>query len=145
MSVPPDQFVRQALGEIGASGNPTFEWKLTSSSLIDQVKLVIQDKVLPVIFVPGIMGSNLMDLEGNPVWRLDDGLFGVPWQLAFGIAPKGPAGRQRLMHPEKTRVDPGGKVPSKASGTITGKKKKARKSIFRDQRFWGEVGSASYH
>ena len=29
---------------------------------------VVPDRVIPVIFVPGIMGSNLQNTEKNPVW-----------------------------------------------------------------------------
>lgn len=147
MSVPSDHFSpeRQALGGFGASGNPTFEWTLTSTRLSDLVKMVVQDRVLPVIFVPGIMGSNLMDLSGNPVWRLDTGIGGVPWSLARNVAPMGPGGRQRLMHPDRTQVDPNGNVPGDAVGTIFGRNKRDREAVYRNQRFWGEIGDSSYH
>ena len=146
MSVPLDRLTqgREAPGGIGVDGNPTFQWTLTNTGLRDLVKVVVQDGVLPVIFVPGIMGSNLMDLAENPVWRLDTGLGGVPWSLVRNVAPMGPAARQRLMHPERTQVDPNGNVPDRAVGTISGRNKREREAVYRD-RFWGEIGDSTYH
>lgn len=143
MSVPPDRFARGGVKKAG--NNPVFEWQLTDTGLSDLVKLVTQTHVLPVIFVPGIMGSNLMDLNENIVWRLDTGFLGAPWKLVTGVAPKGPAGRQRIMHPDRTRVDARGKVPDVAGGTVFWGKAKDREAIYRNERFWGEIADSSYH
>lgn len=138
MSVPPDK-ARKAIGAFNAEGQPQFGWKLTHSYLSDPVRLVLPPKsVLPVIFVPGIMGSNLMDLESNPVWRLDT-TFGQPLGLARKMAFSGPATRQRLMHPARTKVDPNGSVPREASGSVRSP------SQYRVERFWGEIAESSYH
>lgn len=142
MSVPPDRFAR---GGRQGTGNPVFEWKMTELDLTGLVKLVAQTHVLPVVFVPGIMGSNLMDLEQNTVWRLDSGTFSLPWSLISGVGPKGPAGRQRIMHPDRTQVDGRGNVPNVAGGTVFGTKKKDREAVYRNERFWGEIGDSSYH
>src|SRR5690554_1708010 len=123
---------REALGTYGTNGNPTFEWRLTDTRLRDPVRIVVQDKVLPVIFVPGIMGSNLM------------GLGGAPWSLARNVAPMGPGRRQRAMHPERTQVDPNGRVPHDAVGTVRGRTKRDREAVYRE-RFWGEIGDSTYH
>lgn len=146
MSSRPSAFdaLRQAPGGVGASGNPTFEWRLTNTRLRDPVRIVVQDRILPVIFVPGIMGSNLMDLGGAPVWRLDTGLGGVPWSLVRNVAPMGPGRRQRAMHPDRTQVDPNGRVPHDAVGTINGRTRRDREAIYRE-RFWGEIGDSTYH
>lgn len=146
MSVPPEVLAggRHAAAVREASGNPTFEWTLTTTALRDLVKIVVQDRVLPVVFVPGIMGSNLMDLAGDPVWRLDTGLGGVPWSLARKVAPMGPGRRQRSMHPDRTEVDPNGQVPHTAVGTIAGRTRREREAVYR-RRFWGEVGDSTYH
>ena len=37
-----------------------------------QNRLVIEREVLPIIFVPGIMGSRLRNQKGDRVWDTDD-------------------------------------------------------------------------
>lgn len=98
MSSTPES-IRDALGGDDHEGIPTFRWQLTATALADAVQIRLPPRqVLPVIFVPGIMGSNLMDLEGATVWRLDT-RFGVPMGLAGRMVFQGPAERQRRMHP----------------------------------------------
>lgn len=138
MSVPPDH-ARQAIGALNSQGQPSFEWRLTDPSLADAVRLYLpSNKVLPVIFVPGIMGSNLMDRDGNKIWRLDTTL-GAPIGLARRMAFNGAAARQRMMHPALTEIDPRGSVPSERKGSISSE------SQYRDERFWGEIAEGSYH
>ena len=131
---------RDASAAIGSSGNPRFEWTLSSTRLSDVVRLVVQDKVLPVVFVPGIMGSNLMsnDQGREKVWRLDT-IAGQPLGLARKMSFSGPGTRQRLMHPARTAVDPRGSVPGKPVGSVSDKRQ------YTDERFWGEVSEGSYH
>ena len=131
---------RDAGALFGNSGNPTFEWTLSSTAINDMVRLVVQDKILPVIFVPGIMGSNLMsnDQSRDKVWRLDTSM-GAPLGLARRMSFSGPAMRQRLMHPARTAVDPRGSVPGKPVGSVS------RKQQYSDERFWGEISEGSYH
>lgn len=138
MSVPPDR-AREALGALNPGGQPTFRWSLTNTNLSDPVRLVMpQRHVLPVIFVPGIMGSNLMDGQQEKVWRLDT-RFGQPLGLARKMAFTGAAERQRLMHPDLTQVDPRGNVPGSVGGSVSSS------SQYRSERFWGEVAESSYH
>ena len=134
-AIPPDS-ERSQQAQLDKSGKPTFEWTLTSSSLTDTVRLIAGPfNVLPVIFVPGIMGSNLKSKEdGKPVWRLDTGIGGIPWGMLKKFATKGPGPRQQLLHPDRTEVDDDGLVP---------KKGKHAKEIYR-ARGWGEVGEGSY-
>ncbi|MDR7192629.1 esterase/lipase family protein [Luteimonas terrae] len=131
---------RNAGAVLGNSGNPTFSWNLSHTTLGDMVNLVVQDKILPVIFVPGIMGSNLMsnDSKKDTVWRLDT-TAGQPLGLARRMTFSGPAARQRLMHPARTAVDPRGSVPSRPKGSVS------RKEQYTDERFWGEISEGSYH
>src|SRR5690625_3214538 len=90
---------REARVGLGPEGRATYRWRLTNARHGDPVRLVLPpNQVLPVIFVPGIMGSILMDLEGTPVWRLGT-TFGVPLGLSRRMAFNGLASRQRLMHP----------------------------------------------
>lgn len=138
MNVPADK-LREAQGALDSNGLPTYRWALTSPPFADSVRLVLPPmQVLPVVFVPGIMGSNLMDLQQNQVWRLDT-TFGQPLGLARKMAFSGPADRQRSMHPALTQVDPRGSVPSKPQGSVSDKKQ------YRRERFWGEVAEGSYH
>jgi len=131
---------RSASAMFETNGGASFQWTMSSTTLTDSVRLVVQNKILPVIFVPGIMGTNLMSNDANQdeVWRLDT-TFGRPIGLARRMSFNGPATRQRLMHPERTTVDPRGSVPGKLVGTVS------RKQQYQDERFWGEVAEGSYH
>ena len=42
---------------------------------VRQNRLVIEREVLPIIFVPGIMGSRLRNRNGDRVWDPDDAKF----------------------------------------------------------------------
>jgi len=107
------------------------------------VKLPPHD-VIPVIFVPGIMGSNVAlrkqegsDEPGENVWQPPNGAsegLSAAWQ---GGKQK-PAERQRLFDPEKTVVDHRGpcKVPE-TNFWLT--EEEAQK------RGWGTVHQSSYH
>lgn len=60
-----------------ARGQPVFQWTLTPAEQCDPVILLIPpDAILPVVFVPGIMGSNLKSVP-------DDGQEAEP-RLAVG-------------------------------------------------------------
>ncbi|PPV02976.1 hypothetical protein XbrCFBP1976_21685, partial [Xanthomonas bromi] len=51
---------RVATRYVDAQGHTVFAWNLTSSKLTDPVKLYIPShRIVPIVFVPGIMGSNL--------------------------------------------------------------------------------------
>lgn len=128
---------RSQQAQIDQSGKPTFEWTLTPSSLTDTVRLIAGPfNVLPVIFVPGIMGSNLKSKgkDATPVWRLDEGVGGIPWGLLTKFVTKGPGPRQQLLHPDRCEVDDSGKLP---------KKGRHLEDTYRS-RGWGEVGQGSY-
>lgn len=86
------------------------------------------DKVIPIIFLPGVMGSNLMDLYNRPVWRVDAGILG--W------FSKGEAERKALLDPSATKVDPRGEIYKFAP--------EEKKFGSRFKRGWGEVVNSSY-
>jgi len=134
-AVPPTK-ERTQQARVDSSGKPVFEWSTTSPTLQDTVRLIAGPfDVLPVIFVPGIMGSNLKDKkEGKPVWRLDAGIGGIPWGLLKGFGSKGPGPRQQLLHPDRCEVDDGGKLPKKGPHS---------EAVYKE-RGWGEVGEGSY-
>ncbi len=65
-------------------------------------------RVIPVIFLPGIMGSNLMDKKGKSIWRYDDSMSLMGWSLPTS----GPKERKRLLHPDRVKVDNRGRIPA---------------------------------
>jgi pimeloyl-ACP methyl ester carboxylesterase len=140
MSAVPPGRQRSVVAKPDKQGVPTFEWSLTDSALTDVVQLVAGPfDVLPVVFVPGIMGSNLRVTRTKaPVWRLDKGKFGLPWNLVGSLATKGPGPRQQLLHPDRCEVDPDGAVPKEFAGTVYEQKTYV-------DRGWGTVGEGSYH
>jgi hypothetical protein len=135
-SVPPNPR-RSVLAKPDAKGKPSFEWTLTHTSLTDTVDLIAGPfDVLPIVFVPGIMGSNLKAKRGGaPVWRLDiSSLIKAPLGLAWDVGRKGPGARQAILHPAKCEVDDGGAVP----------KKELHSATTYSDRGWGEVAEGSY-
>ncbi|ATM94510.1 PGAP1-like protein [Yersinia frederiksenii] len=90
------------------------------------------DRVIPVIFLPGVMGSNLMDQSGKPIWRLDS-LAGTAWDWVSVGAKK----RKDLLSPERTFVDSGGKIEPEYESEV-------KQFGTRRDRGWGEVGYVSY-
>lgn len=98
------------------------------------------DKVIPIIFVPGIMGSNLKTdptktkKKSEQAWRPPNGtIAGIgevkKWEK------RGPIKRQDLLNPDTTLVDEGG--PVKDCDTM------AEAALFR-KRGWGSVHADSY-
>lgn len=116
----------------------TAEWQMTDTKLLDAVKLTIPAwQVVPIVFVPGIMGSNLANLKNDPVWLLN-GTFSAPARLAGQWATKSAGQRQKVLHPKKTKVYTEGNVPSKPVGSV-------KTSQEYTDRGWGEVAETSYH
>lgn len=138
MSTP--DVVRQVIATPDADGKPTAHWRLTDASITDDVKIHIRPIVLPVIFVPGIMGSNLREKgSGKPIWRLDvTPLVGEPAVFALKMGKKDAAERQIALNPATVEVDPGGAVPS-TTHTLGGNVEEQLRA-----RGWGEVSESSY-
>lgn len=143
-----------------ARGNPVHTWTLTPSHITDPVHCILPpDGILPVIFVPGIMGSNLKSKPDKrnkkekavPVWRLDAGFMGKNMWLALNWINKKAGIRQKLLHPDRVEVDNQGAVPKRAAGTVLAQPGLDRKkTIFAlskryQERGWGEVSETSYH
>ncbi|WP_323840675.1 esterase/lipase family protein [Photorhabdus africana] len=89
-------------------------------------------KVIPVIFLPGVMGSNLKSTEGKSVWRLN--AIYSPEVLLWGF--KSASYRKKILDPSKTVVD--------GSGDITPDHTEKNKFPSCRQRGWGEVAHMSY-
>ncbi|WEL81373.1 hypothetical protein P0D95_26220 [Pseudomonas sp. CBSPCAW29] len=141
-----------------ARGNPVHTWTMTPSSMTDAVHCILPpDGILPVIFVPGIMGSNLksksenLEVSGVPVWRLDAGFLGKNMWLATNWIRKSAGVRQKKLHPLRTDVDNQGAVPKRSAGTVLvppGRDKKESTLALTKryiERGWGEVSETSYH
>ncbi|MBN9408775.1 MAG: hypothetical protein J0H69_06445 [Burkholderiales bacterium] len=131
-TVPPR---RRLYTQPGANGQPSVTVTLTPAHRTDTVQIVVQlNHVLPVVFVPGIMGSNLKKSgTENAVWRLDD-----EEKLGLSMGFKNAGERQRLLHPNRVEVDPRGKVPESPVGVL-------RTAADFRARGWGEVGHTSYN
>ncbi|CAG4903143.1 esterase/lipase family protein [Paraburkholderia gardini] len=90
---------------------------------------MVPDRIIPVIFVPGVMGTNL-ERKGqpDPVWLLDSRTTVTPWM------GKSPAVRKQMLNPDQTEIYGSGKIPS---GTVQTEGELRR-------RGWGEVAYMSY-
>jgi hypothetical protein len=89
---------------------------------------VLPTRVIPVIFVPGVMGSNLEDNTGKIVWDVSSAASLVPW-VAYG-----PIRRKDILDPSKIRVSAKGKFPT---GTTLSDEEKHR-------RGWTTVSTMYY-
>ncbi|MBA3597385.1 MAG: hypothetical protein H0W40_08405 [Methylibium sp.] len=111
-------------------GNP--QWKSIMSAPDASVAVVnmIPDRIIPVIFVPGVMGSNLKGIgrAAGVDWTLNSNLSMLPW-LARGAQR-----RKQTLTPATMEVDDRGVIPT---GTLQGEEELQR-------RGWGEVGAISY-
>ncbi|WP_241575332.1 hypothetical protein [Rosenbergiella nectarea] len=86
------------------------------------------DKVIPVIFIPGVMGSNLKNGKSK-VWQFSFSSL-KKWPLA------GPEKRKFLLDPQTTMVDDSGKILNNGAD---GKKFPSRR-----KRGWGSAFYKSY-
>jgi hypothetical protein len=122
----------------GKGGRLAVDWQLTDTNILDAVRVTIPPlNAIPIVFVPGIMGSNLCNLKGDPVWLLN-GIKNKPARLAGMWWHKDASYRQKVLHPAKTKVYGQGSVPEASLGT------RLKHDDF-VRRGWGEVSQASYH
>ena len=117
-----------------AKGNPVWKAQMTSPDSSVAKLDMVPDRVIPVIFVPGVMGSNLIQSNVKPAtavtWRLDSPKTAGMWSLATRDA----AFRKRFLQPQIMRVDRDGAIQQ---GTQQQDEELRR-------RGWGEVGKLSY-
>ena len=90
---------------------------------------MVPDRVIPVIFVPGVMGSNLQTSTNNPVWLVNSST-----RMASDWALANPTTRKQKLDPKNTTVCPDGNIPT---GT-------AQTEAELHRRGWGEVANLSY-
>ena len=99
-----------------------FNTRPRSNEDVVQMHIKKERKVIPIILLPGVMGSNLKLKSVNgvnssrKVWRIDTPLNMIKWLLPIlGNAKR----RKRLLDPKKTEVDDRGKVINAASKEIS--------------------------
>ncbi|MDF3836061.1 alpha/beta hydrolase [Cupriavidus basilensis] len=149
---------RTAPGSYNAKGEPQHAWNLSPSDRTDAVQCPLPpEAVLPVIFVPGIMGTNLMTVpdaengDGLPVWRLDAGSFNKNFWLFRRWNGVAAGERQQILHPDRVTIDDGGAVPKRQAGSVrptSGSDEQGQQAQLAElyrARGWGEVSETSYH
>jgi pimeloyl-ACP methyl ester carboxylesterase len=114
---------------------------LTPSS--DKTRKVVEcdpRPIVPVVFLPGVMGTNLKASDGKPAWTPPN--VGGPMEVANAIvtlvkwSTMGAADRQKRLNPKNLSVDNSGPVNVGESG-LTKEQAQARG--------WSEVHKDSYH
>lgn len=113
-------------------GHPLYKVIATPKEKEQWLKLYkMPDRVIPVVFLPGVMGSNLMSPDGKSIWKVDG-----TWSMKSWLV-RGAEERKKLLDPTKTVVDPSGKIETESP---------EERLLFssRKERGWGEVGAMSY-
>lgn len=112
-------------------GEPYWDSLLSPPDDSIAVATMVPDRIIPVIFVPGVMGSNLRGNEPKTrsvTWRLDSSTSMSPWLM------RGAKIRKETLQPQLMEVDNEGLTPSGTQQDIEELKR----------RGWGEVGNYSY-
>lgn len=123
--------IRPLTPEIDNRGDPVWHTRLSApDDSYAQIKM-IPDRVIPVIFVPGVMGSNLKGLGKSKKveWLLDSKSSMKGWLI------RGAEFRKEHLTPATMRVVDTGKIDPGNSGIPVEELKR---------RGWGEVGFMSY-
>ena len=124
------------------NGNPVFDSVLSPESFAPRALCILPKRhVIPVIFVPGIMGSNLRatakyDAKQPPAWRPPNGTAAGLGEWFYRLRQDATA-RQKQLTPEHCEVDPTGPIELSDS-TYTLDEREARR------RGWGELHWESY-
>lgn len=114
--------------EFDARGIPS--WPSVLSPPDDTFALVcmVPDRIIPIIFVPGVMGSNLNPTNKGKMWRMDSKKTALSWIWANAKE------RKRSLRPEVMKVDNEGQVPTDMKLPAEELKR----------RGWGEIAAMSY-
>lgn len=128
------------------SGKVYWDEVLCQDSSLNAMAILIKPptKVIPVIFIPGVMGSNLKSSQegkDKAIWRGDSevGVY-AEWARKDGNQ------RRELLNPDTTNVDNRGNISKKIYSEYSDDGKSANGKMFqsRQERGWGEVLSFSY-
>ncbi|WP_121973509.1 esterase/lipase family protein, partial [Acinetobacter stercoris] len=107
----------------------------SSNKLGTHVEVPLNDTI-PIIFVPGIMGSNIYNTAlKKPVWRIGNGITGQVGTLTSQMK-KTPADLQKELDYLNTQVDTTGDIK-------VDRRLKLTEKVLRD-RYWGTVHWDSY-
>jgi len=108
------------------------EWRSQMTAPNDSMAVInmVSDRLIPIVFVPGVMGSNLRGVgdKKKVTWRLDSSASMGPW------LNRDEDERKKYLTPETMRVDDRGALPKGTSLPDAEMKR----------RGWGEVGAMSY-
>lgn len=119
----------KTIAQTGSATSPTTNKSGT------YVEVPLQDTI-PIIFVPGIMGSNIFNtVLGKPVWMIGNGVSGQVKTLTKQMG-KTPAELQTELDPLNTRVDTSGDI-------VVDRRLKLTEKTLRE-RYWGTVHWDSY-
>ncbi|QNX60532.1 esterase/lipase family protein [Acinetobacter seifertii] len=119
----------KTIAQTGSATSPTTNKSGT------YVEVPLQDTI-PIIFVPGIMGSNIFNtVLGKPVWMIGNGVSGQVKTLTKQMG-KSPAELQTELDPLNTRVDTSGDI-------VVDRRLKLTEKTLRE-RYWGTVHWDSY-
>ena len=94
--------------------------------------------VIPIIFIPGIMGSNVESLDGKQVWFPANGALSGLGSAIYGGLARSARDRQSELDPENTRVSSNGAIKIKKSDKVGITEETAR------ARGWGSVWWTGY-
>lgn len=137
------QATRRLTLEFDSTGEPTYATVCSPKSFkVRSLAIVPPRHVIPVIFVPGIMGTNIRGngksdgYKNQPAWRPPNGkMSGIGEGMSRSVQDT--VARQKQMNPDTTEVDPDGKV-SLPSDLYTLNAAEAKR------RGWGELHWDSY-
>ncbi|MGM0952148.1 MAG: esterase/lipase family protein [Pseudomonadota bacterium] len=103
-------------------------------------EVVVHEAVIPVIFVPGVMGSNIVNTVDGGGWRVDSAFSVASW------ITKGAETRKRILNPSHTEIDPEGEVPEGITRRYVdfATRERIPGDYLAKARGWGEVGKMSY-
>jgi pimeloyl-ACP methyl ester carboxylesterase len=147
VSTPPAEATRLVGTGWDEHGNDTAQSVLTGTNLkVRALCLTSPDLVVPVLFVPGIMGTRLKikNVDKGSAWDPPDN----KWEGIVTILKhlnKSAADRQKLLDPNNTEVDDNGRArpdeSSKALLAIADGKTDAERAKWRG---WGQLHADSY-
>lgn len=113
-------------------GNAVATGRVTPTGDGQRLEVAVVEEAVPVILVPGIMGSNLRNKQtGESVWRANSLMrMAVQWLFRSSTT------RRRKLNPEMTEVDPDGKYMGPGKTVTDAETAKARG--------WGTVAAYGY-